>query len=210
QHIDEYTLAAFLAGTLPEARRREVAAYLAENADARELLCMAQEALEASQQPVVEPFSLPTAATPLSGKATERSPRPAVRRHLVRQFATPALMVVVLIIGLRIGLGLNTDQLRGDETQELTVRVSTPALQFRWTDIDDAYYYRLTIWDMDEATTVAQHETRSSRVGRNDAFVLSLLPQLESRGTYGIQIEAVDVQNRSIQRSKITEFTVQE
>ena len=41
QHpIDEYTLAAFLSGSLSEEQRREVVAYLAENADAREYSSM--------------------------------------------------------------------------------------------------------------------------------------------------------------------------
>jgi hypothetical protein len=47
--VDEYTLAAYIANTLSRQRRAEVTAYLAANADARELLRMAYEALEAAK-----------------------------------------------------------------------------------------------------------------------------------------------------------------
>ena len=222
QPIDEYSLAAFLSGTLPEERRREVMAYLAENADARELLCMAHEALEAAQVPVSEPFMRPETASakpaaPKTGPPTplrkaRRAPRPALRRQQVRRFATAGLMMAILIIGLRVGLTLNnTDVLRGDASEDaLTIRVSTPALQFQWNDVEDAYYYRLVVWDIEAAELVAQHETKLVRLGRNDAFVLSLLSQLKVGRTYSARIDAVDVQNRNIQSSESVEFTLQE
>ena len=78
--LDEYTLAAFLSGTLPEDRRREVMAYLAENADARELLCMAHDALEAAQEPVAEPFVMPAPSKPAAPKVTAPEPRRLIRR----------------------------------------------------------------------------------------------------------------------------------
>ncbi len=222
QPIDEYTLAAFLSGSLPEDRRREVVAYLAENADARELLCMAHEALDAAEHPVAEPFAMPHAtpepaapktAAPVPRRAARPAvPRPALRRQRVRRFATAALMVAVLGIGLRVGLSLNdTDALRGDaEDDRLTVRVSTPALQFQWNTVEEAYYYRLVVWDVDAAEVVARHETKSTRLGRNDAFVLSLRHELKAERLYSARIEAVDVQNRLILRSDLVDFTLQE
>lgn len=221
QPIDEYTLAAFLSGSLAEDRRREVAAYLAENADARELLCMAHEALDAAPPPVAEPFVMPKAmpetaapktATPKPRMPVRRAARPALRRQRVRRFATAALMVAVLAIGLRVGLSLNdTDALRGDaEDGRLTVRVSTPALQFQWNHVEDAYYYRLVIWDAEAAEVVTRHETKSTRLGRNDAFVLSLRHELKARRLYSARIDAMDVQNREILSSDLVDFTLQE
>ena len=219
QHpIDEYTLAAFLSGTLSEEQRHEVVAYLAENADARELLCMAQEALEAAQQPaVVQPFTTPTVA-PKQPAPPHRMPRPAprpairparvARLHRLRRFAMAAVMVTVLGIGLRVGLSFNNiDTQRGaDENTPLEVQVSTPALQLQWTEIPDAYYYRLVIWDVEAAELVAQHETKSTRLGRNDAFLLSLRDKLKLHRTYQVRIDAVDVQNRLIQDSELVSF----
>lgn len=215
--IDEYTLAAFLSGTLPEERRGEVMAYLAENADARELLCMAHEALEAAQQPVTEPFVTPqpTLPVPAAPRAPRRSaPRsPALRRKQVGRLVTGVLMVAVLAIGLRVGLSLNApDTLRGDPAtgDPLTVRVSTPALQFQWNAIDEAYYYRLVVWDVEAAEMVTEHETKSTRLGRNDAFVLSLRHELKAGRLYSARIDAIDVQNRRIQSSDLVEFSLNE
>ena len=220
QPIDEYSLAAFLSGTLPEERRREVMAYLAENADARELLCMAHEALEAAQAPVAEPFTMPETASPEPAAPKPAKPRhlapamprPALRRQQMRRFATAALMMAVLATGLYVGLSLNeTDTLRGDASEDgLTVRVSTPALQFQWNNVEDAYYYRLIVWDVEAAEVVAQHETKSVRLGRNDAFVLSLNSQLKVGRLYSVRIDAVDVQNRNIQSSELVDFTLEE
>ncbi len=227
QHpIDEYALAEFLSGTLSEERRREVVAYLAKNADARELLCMAQEALEASQQPVVEqPFTMPIAAPEQPAPSREPIrhaprpvPRPATRPAVpratrLRRFATAAVMVTVLAIGLRVGLSLNDiDTQRGatDENAALEVEVSTPALRFQWTEIPDAYYYRLVIWDVEAAEFVAEHETKSTRLGRNDAFLLSLRDKLKLHRTYQVRIDAMDVQNRLIQDSELVSFILDE
>ncbi len=227
QHpIDEYTLAEFLSGTLSEERRREVVAYLAENADARELLCMAQEALEASQQPVVEqPFTMPMAAPEQPAPSREPIrhaprpvPRPATRPAVpraarLRRFATAAVMVTVLAIGLRVGLSLNDiDTQRGatDENAALEVEISTPALQFQWTEIPDAYYYRFVIYDVEALEYVAEHETKSTRLGRNDAFLLSLRDKLKLHRTYQVRIDAMDVQNRLIQDSERVDFILDE
>lgn len=48
--VDSYTLAAFLAGRLPERERRSVSAALVMDPEARELLHMACEALAAAFQ----------------------------------------------------------------------------------------------------------------------------------------------------------------
>lgn len=49
--VDEETLAAFLAGTLSAPRRAAVLAELNDDADARELLAMAHQALDAARSP---------------------------------------------------------------------------------------------------------------------------------------------------------------
>ena len=103
------------------------------------------------------------------------------------------------------------DTLRGtDENTPLEVQVSTPALQFQWTEIPDAYYYRLVIWDVAAAEFVAEHETKSTRLGRNDAFLLSLRDKLKLHRTYQVRIDAMDVQNRLIQDSELVDFILDE
>ena len=222
--IDEYTLAAYLSGTLSEEQRREVVAYLARNSDARELLCMAHEALEAAHQPAVEqPFTAPTAAPEQPAPSRDpirHAPRPTTRPAIprarrqvrLRRFATAAVMVVVLGIGLRVGLSLNdVDTQRGaDDTMLLEVEVTTPALQIQWNEIPEAYYYKLVIWDVEAAELVAQHETKSTRLGRDDAFLLSLRGDLKLNHTYQVRIDAVDVQNRLIVDSELVNFILEE
>ena len=120
-------------------------------------------------------------------------------------------MVAVLAIGLRVGLSLNeTDALRGDDDDGLTLRVSTPALQFQWNDVEEAYYYRLFVWDVEAAEIVTRHETKSTRLGRNDAFVLSLHHELKAGRLYTTRIDAIDVQNRLILSSESVDFMLQE
>ena len=49
EHVDEHILAAYLSGRLPEGLRREIVAYLASNDEARELLIMAEDAMEVGE-----------------------------------------------------------------------------------------------------------------------------------------------------------------
>lgn len=48
EHVDEYILAAFLAGDLPARLRKEIVSYIADNDSARDLLGMAREAMDAA------------------------------------------------------------------------------------------------------------------------------------------------------------------
>jgi hypothetical protein len=54
--IDDYVLASFLAGTLPELRRRELVARLAVDRDLRELLIMASDLYRIGREAPVERF----------------------------------------------------------------------------------------------------------------------------------------------------------
>ena len=77
-----------------------------------------------------------------------------------------------------------------------------------WTEISEAYYYQLIIIDTGDAEVVGQHETRNNHLGRDDAFVLSLLSKLKPNRVYSLRIDAVDVQNRRIQSSDPIEFSL--
>ncbi|MDX1547357.1 MAG: hypothetical protein R3247_10235 [Rhodothermales bacterium] len=201
--LDEYTLAAFLAGTLPEDRRAEVLAYLAEHDDARELLCMAEEALAVAEAPVAAPFALPRPAP-----AEDRRPQAPARRR------SGALLAASLALTLLVAGGLYLSRPAPDRfrsTSEapaptLVAEVSTEALQFQWTPVPEAYYYRLVILEPEVAAVVAQHETRETRLGRDDAFVLSLLPHLQPNRRYSLRVDAIDVQNRLVQSSEAVVF----
>lgn len=49
--IDEYTLAGFLSNTLPREKRAAVLAHLIQDTRGRELICMANEALQSLREP---------------------------------------------------------------------------------------------------------------------------------------------------------------
>ena len=213
--IDEYTLAAYMTGTLPEARRREVVTYLAENADARELLCMAQEALEVATEPEGDESAPPTSEAapapvrraplrPASVRPAQRHAAPRLRQW--RRLAVAALSILVVGIGLQLTLDTGTDTLRGGSEAELTVRVITPELSFRWNQIDSAYSYRVVVWDPQEAELVAQHETRETRL-EETAFLDTLRERLQQGHTYSVRVDAYDIQNRLLQSSSLTDFT---
>jgi anti-sigma factor RsiW len=67
--LDDYTMAAFISGTLPEDERRAVLSTLLHDDDARQWLHMACEALAASKEE----------AEPVSGSWLYVTPRPPVR-----------------------------------------------------------------------------------------------------------------------------------
>ena len=203
--IDEYTLAAFLAGNLPEKERAQVLAYLAASEDARELLCMAQDALEAADAPA--------RSTPAPAPAAPRPARPPVARqhHRLRlRYGVTALVLLLIAgVGLLTMWPQDTDRFRGaEDASTWKLEVTTPALQFNWSEVPEAYYYRLVVMDVTEAEVVDVHETRDTRLGRDDAFLLALQSKLDADHPYELYVRAIDVQNREIHSFEPVEFTL--
>ena len=228
QAIDEYTLAAFLGGTLSDQRRAEVIAYLAQNADARELLQMTYEAMQAarpdgasaapplSHAAGAAPASVPQAAsapeavavTPAASREAAR--RPARRFTGLRRYAAATVVIFAVGLSLRLILGPPTDALRSPvpaQAGELGVQVSASDLTLRWHAVPEAYRYRITVWDPQEARVVARTETTAPVTDRADAFTIELREKLSPGRAYTLRIDAVDVQNRVLQSSPAVAFT---
>lgn len=210
QIIDEYTLAAFIAGTLPEQRRSEVVAYLAENADARELLHMAYEALQASH--VTEEAAPPRPDEP--APPTVREPdrgavwRPARRLQGLGRYAVATVVVFTVGLGLRLAFGPPTDALRSPlpaQAGEMAVQVSPSDLTIEWSPVADAYEYRIVVWDPQQARVVTRSETSAHQ--SDAAFAAELRQKLAAGHTYTLRIDAVDAQNRLLQSSASISFT---
>ena len=222
--IDEYTLAAFLDGTLTPARRQEVIAYLARNADARELLKMSYEALEAAEEPALFEQAEPAEPTPTRASVPDRQARP-------RPFPVPQLrsyaVAAVLVAGVLGAVLLLTPQappaeeptaprLRSapsdvePERVRLAVQVSAPSLRFRWTPVPDAYEYRLVVFDFQTATVIAKHTTKATQLDGDATFIEELRSQLDAEKIYALYVYARDVRNRDIVRSELTHFTLNE
>lgn len=211
--IDEHTLAAFIAGTLPKHRRDEVVTYLAGNSDARELLQMAYEALEAAQDAEVEG----TRRSPLSRRrgdipSSKRDRTAAPRRFVQGAGRYVAATVIVFAIGivLRLAFGPPTDALRSplpSEAGALRVQVDladAPALS--WSAVENAYQYRIVVWDPTEAQVVGQYQTREADLGAEHPVVTDLREKLRSGDPYTLRIDAIDAQNRLIRSSETLSF----
>lgn len=212
--IDEYSLAAFLAGGLPDDRRAQIIEYLAENADARELVCMARVALDAVDEPLDDappPDALPS-------RAHTRAARPHRVASMFGKGSRYALAAcILLLVGFGAYLGRSslqqvfrtpTDTFRDGSTDApLDAHVTvTPALAFEWPAVPEANSYRLYIFDVEDADLVTRHVTGATRLGPDDAFVRSLDTLLTAGRAYSLRIEALDAQNRILRSSQPKAF----
>ncbi len=210
--IDEYTLAAYLSGTLSAEQRREVAAYLANHADARELLCMAYQALEESGEACYTPVP-------------ERSDETAVKKGLLRQvvlrpklhvrrlarFSAAAVIIFTVGLGLRLSAGPPIDTVRSgspSDTIELVVNASQEVLRFEWSPVEGAYQYRVVVWDPLQAAIVTAETVQSTRLSRESDFISKLDSKLVQGRTYQFRVDAVDAQNRLIRSSSPVDFNL--
>jgi len=218
--IDEYTLAAYIAGTLPEDERAEVAAYLAENADARELLQMAYEALEAARHgdPHMKPagdleYDILSRSdrAPRHAPHTRRTPVPAVFRY-----AAAAVLLATIGIGLRQAftppdaVTPMTDAYR-DATADSNFTVSINSvladLRFSWNAVTAADKYRVVVWDLERAEMVGRYMVSETAFDKNTPEMAELKPKLDAGRLYAVRVDAIDKQNRLLGSSESIEFT---
>ena len=206
--IDDYTLAAFMAGTLPEQRRAEVIAYLANNADARELLKMACEAYEHTE---LDPAK---GDAPRLPRKADRETRPAVhRRFALPKFTRIAVTAVFLIAaGLGIRQALLPDEMsqRGGSGEfiQLSLPRSVTDLSFNWEDTPGADRYFFVIWDTEAAQIVAEYETKTSEIDPDGEFAEDLAAKLEPGRSYAVRVDAIDARNRLVESSRTESFVL--
>lgn len=209
--VDEYTLAAYMAGTLPATERAAVTAYLAENAEARELLQLAHQSYQAGQiQEEVAPVAPVRTARPAL-RRVERPARPAVRRlGSVMQYAAAAAVLAGIGFGLRLAFVPPTDTLRSDSSDEVidvAIRGTLPEVRLSWEAVEDAREYRVVVWDLGQVEMVAEYEVDQPRLRAGGTEVKDLNRRLTAGRAYAIRVDAVDTGNRVIQSSESVEFT---
>ncbi|QXD16450.1 hypothetical protein GQ464_005735 [Rhodocaloribacter litoris] len=223
QPIDDQTLAAFMAGTLPVHRRREVVAQLARDPELRELLQMACEALEAARQAEalpaasVRPLTGPETGSPLRVVVPERPARKRPAR-LYRLGRYVAAAVVVVALGLGVWQAFIPSAppdagplLRGeaDEALRLSVPATLDELAFSWPAVPGADHYLLVVWDLEEAVPVARHRVETHRIEAGDAVARALQPLLKAGHPYAVRVDVFDVENRLMMSSGMVEFVLQ-
>ncbi len=214
--VDDQTLASFMAGTLPAHRRREVASYLANNANARELLHMAYEAMDASRS-MEQPLTVPQPARPMSMPKADRAPRlSGLRLHRYTRYAVAAVVIFSVGLGIRLTVGplggsVPVPTLRSDAAPapiDLALPSSIEALSFEWSSVPETDHYNLVIWDPAQALVVARHRADANRVDPAQPFIQSLRPLLEAGHPYALRVDAINAENRIIRSSGMVEFTL--
>jgi anti-sigma-K factor RskA len=200
--LDEAAIAAYLAGTLSPEERDVVERKLTRDADARELLCMAQEAMDAA-------MDVPDASehqSPASTSSPADGDRPATRRpnRLARfgWYAGIAVVVFALGLSLRLVLGPPEEALRSDTpSATFTVEVATPDLHVRWAAVPDAYVYQVTVWNPTAARVVAEHETTETHILPSSPFMQTLRDQLDRSQEYTLRVDALNAEKRYLSHS---------
>ncbi len=214
--IDEYTLAAFLAGTLAQQRREEVIDYLAANPDARDVLRMAAGAFEAARGVgrVETGRGVGAVAAARRSVRIRRSRRPQHGSRPSRATEAGRYLAATVFVGfVGIALGLSfgppTDALRSPlerSGSEMQVELSVPGPSLQWSAVEEVYRYRLVVWDPAEARVAGAYETSGSKLEADHPIVREMHRDLEAGRRYMLRIDAIDARNRLIRSSKALEF----
>jgi len=97
EQADEYILAAFMAGDLPHSLRQEIIAYIASSDEARDLLAMAQVAMDAaaSGDGASKALAVPSILTPLFIPGEENVPSALMSAQQVKELPDPLSIIPV-------------------------------------------------------------------------------------------------------------------
>ena len=154
---EEYILAAFLAGELPDHLRREIISYLAGHDSARDLLAMAQEAMDAaetgdgSSRVVVPEAKL---ATPGGRKWKQAVPLVEKHHWKVTAFFAGSVLVLTLIVAV---MAMNTSRLRDTVVgKPWTPVVSGQEVALEWERIPGATSYHIMRFNGQQAAIIGR------------------------------------------------------
>ena len=198
--IDEYTLAAYLAGRLSPARRSEIADFLRFNEDARDLLYAANQLLEsegdgrAQSTPLLSSVAIPPRKKPLL--TASRRIGVLLWTSIVLVCLTAFLTTVVVAYRAGVDRGL-AEVTVGATAPSRMMALQGPFVALNWADIRDAAHYRIVVWDDAQAAVVGQVE--------------SDVPTLDFEGLAGfmeegavrrVWMDAFDSEGRLLERSR--------
>lgn len=197
--IDEYTLAAYLAGRLSESRRKEVADFLKSDEDARGLIFAANQLLESegdglsTERPPLTSVAMPPRKKPRLSGATRLGVMLWTTVTLVCLTAFLTTVIVAYRAGVDRGLA-DVAVSQGDPERMITLGGGFETLD--WRDVPGASRYRLVVWD-DETAAV---------VGRVDSDVPSLdqegIAGFLSESAHRVWFDAFDSEGRLLERSR--------
>lgn len=186
--VDDQLLSAFIAGTTTPEQRARVLTHIAQDADAREIVGMARQALGAVD----------------AEARRAMAPRRARRTPWIVRVTLGAVLVLGTGVGLRVALqDTATDTLRthGAETA-LTVRLTGDG--FRWTAVPGAVRYEVVVWDAATAAVTARTVSQTTETG--DDFAAVLRAARTSETPQQVRVDAFDAENRLLASSPLTEI----
>jgi len=198
EQIDEHILAAYLTGNLPTSLRREIASYIAQSERARDLLSMANDALEEVDSG--------------DGMARDRSrakqyspfvpPRSLVTEpEQERRFWKVAALFASSILVLAITVGLFAYDYRSQTNKSADATwapsVASEHLEVSWLGQQDAESYHIMVQNQESG--ISSLLTRTQQTSYD---ISSEVFSFASRTPYQVWILAVDADEQILGRSQ--------
>ncbi|MEQ9104595.1 MAG: hypothetical protein RIE53_07835 [Rhodothermales bacterium] len=215
EHIDEYLLAAFLAGDLPQRLREEISAYLVTNDRARDLLAMAGDALYAADggdgARSAPARKLRPARLDISGMMTAES---ASRRFaksdesLWKTIIVVASTVLLLTVAVAWHISIDFRGMGGAVLDtEWVPSLAENRFVLAWEEVDGARSYRIIlhddVQDMPHAVglTIATTFDASLSEAWPGRAAGAEAGHVGNAGTHTLWIEALDPDGNVLRRS---------
>jgi len=174
EQIDEYILAAYLSGELPTRLRKEIAAYLADNPRAREILGMATDAMDVIESGGGVPLRLVDPSIPGVGEiesATQPASglqSPGIRRAENNKFlwrivglVSAAVLVLAITLAIHVALELRAGSENATEfaSDGWEPAVEIDQLRVTWPEVTGAASYHVVLYDPVGEFVVSTDET---------------------------------------------------
>jgi len=198
EHIDEHILAAFLTGDLPPSLRKEIAAYIAHNERARDLVSMATDAMEVVESgdgsprpPMRTRRSRTNGVTLLSSELAD---------HDTRLWKIAALFAIsVLVLSITVGLFAYEFRSTTNQTPAHTwaPAIGSGQLSLRWPAQPDAATYEVMVQN--------QRSGISALVSRTEGLsveVPSDAIEFQGNTAYQIWVLSLDADRHVLSRSQ--------
>jgi len=177
---EEYILAAFMSGELPDSLRQEIIAYLAGHEQARDLLAMAQEAMEAvetgdgsARMAAPSPSFSPGLRLPQFRGRLSGIKAPVTERNLwkITAFFAGAVLVLTVVVA---ALALSTSRLQQALVgQPWAPTVNGSELTLEWDRVPGASVYQVMQYDPDSEQAAIIGRTESQY-----ADLMSMAPHI--------------------------------
>ena len=183
--IDDHLLSAFIAGTVTPEQRAHVLRHIAADADTREIVGMARQAMGAVD-------------------ADPRAPTRVRRSPLLVRCALGALVILTGGVALRIATQttpVGADRLRA-QTESAPLTIGLDGDRFTWTAVPDAARYEVVVWDAVTAAVTARTVSETTTTG--EAFAATLRSIRASAAPQQVRVDAFDVENRLLASSALT------